>query len=134
MGAASFLLTAGAVTSARAGRSRGWLIGAAAAKLAVYSLWMLTHDDFFYVIVEYGSSLLIVLVLIAANRLNGTPGFRAYLSGGILVSIVAAALQQSGIRLHRHFNHNDLMHVVQMGAVWLLYQGGRRLHDAGGRS
>ena len=45
----------------------------------------------------------------------------------------APLLQQSGIRLHAHFNHNDLMHVVQMGAVWLLYEGGRRLRDANGR-
>ena len=52
---------------------------------------------------------------------------------GIAVSIAAAVLQQSGIRLHEHFNHNDLMHVVQMAGVWLLYQGGARLHDAGRR-
>ena len=134
MGGASFLLTAAAMTSAFSGRPRRWLIRAAAVKLLIYSLWMLTHDDFLYVIVEYGSSLLIVLSLVAANRLEGAPRLRACLSGGIVVSIVAAAIQQSGIRLHRHFNHNDLMHVVQMGAVWLLYQGGRRLHDAGGRS
>ena len=48
------------------------------------------------------------------------------------VSIAAAAVQQSGVRLHQHFNHNDLMHVVQMGGVWLLYKGGARLRDAGG--
>jgi hypothetical protein len=95
---------------------------------------MLTHDDFLYVIAEYGSSLLIMLALMAAGCLHGAPQFRAYLAGGILVSIGAALIQQSGVRLHRHFNHNDLMHVVQMGAVWLLYQGGRRLHDADGGS
>jgi hypothetical protein len=52
-------------------------------------------------------------------------------TGGILASIAAAVVQQSGVRLHRHFNHNDLMHVVQMGGVWLLYQGGARLRDRG---
>ena len=69
----------------------------------------------------------------AAHRVRGGPGHRAYLIGGILVSAVAAVIQRSGVRLHTHFNHNDLMHVVQMGAVWLLYQGGRRLQDANGR-
>lgn len=132
MGAASFFLTAAVVTSAWAGSVRRGLLWAATIKLVGYTVWMLTHDDFLYVILEYGSSLLIVLALLAANRMNGAGGFRGYLCGGIFVSIAAAAIQQSGARLHEHFNHNDLMHVVQMGAVWLLYQGGRRLHDANG--
>ena len=134
MGVASFLLTAAAITSAWAGSLRRGLLVAAAVKLLVYSAWMLTHDDFLFVIVEYGSSLLVVLGLLALHRLHGAERFRTYLGGGILVSIVAAVIQQTGVRLHRHFNHNDLMHVVQMGAVWLLYQGGRRLHDGTGRS
>ena len=108
--------------------------GCAASKLVAYSGWMLTHDAFAYVIGEYGSTLVLVLALLAANRIRGEGKHRAYLAGGILVSIAAAAIQQSGIRLHPHFNHNDLMHVVQMGAVWLLYQGGRRLHDANRRA
>ena len=134
MGFASFLLTAAVITSVWSAAARRRLILAAAFKLAIYAVWMVTHDDFLYVIVEYGSSLIIMLALLAAGRMHGAPRFRMYLAGGILVSIVAAAIQQSGVRLHRHFNHNDLMHVVQMGAVWLLYQGGRRLHDADGRS
>ena len=49
---------------------------------------------------------------------------------GIGVSILAALVQQSGFDLHRHLNHNDLQHVVQMLAVWLLYRGGTLLRDA----
>ena len=133
MGVASFLLTAAMISSSWSGPLRRWLLAAAGVKLAVYASWMLNHDDFLYVIVEYGSSLLIMSVLLAAKRLKGTANFDEYLGKGILVSIGAALIQQSGFRVHRHFNHNDLMHIVQMGAVWLLYQGGRRLHDADGR-
>ena len=95
---------------------------------------MLGHDEFRFVIYDYGSTLAILLLLVvAAERTHGVEGHRAYIASGILVSIAAAGVQQSGIRLHRHFNHNDLMHVVQMGGVWLLYKGGARLRpDAGG--
>ena len=132
MGAASYFLLVSVISATCTGATRHTLAILAAFKLVFYSLWMLWHHEFIYVILEYGSTLLLVLALLAANLIRGVPGHRAYLSGGILVSIAAALIQQSGIRIHAHFNHNDLMHVVQMGAVWLLYQGGRRLQDADG--
>jgi hypothetical protein len=129
MGAASFLLLAAAFTAAVSGQGRRWLIGIAAAKFGVYALWMLTHDDFRYVIYDYGSTLVVLLLLVMTARTTGASGHRRYIASGILVSIAAAMVQQSGIRLHEHFNHNDLMHVVQMGGVWLLYKGGTGLRD-----
>ena len=134
MGVASFFLAASSVCAAFMGVGRRVLLGAAAVKLAMYCWWMLNHDAFVYVIYDYGSTLVFVLALLAANRIRGETGHRVYIAGGILISMVAALLQQSGIRLHTYFTHNDLMHVVQMGAVWLLYEGGRRLQDANGRT
>jgi hypothetical protein len=93
---------------------------------------MLGHDEFRYVIYDYGSTLAIVMLLVLAEKTHGISGHRAYIASGIAVSIAAAGVQQSGVRLHQHFNHNDLMHVIQMCGVWLLYEGGRRLRDAGG--
>jgi hypothetical protein len=132
MGAASFFLLAAAFTGAFSGHDRRWLIGAAALKFTVYAVWMLGHDQFRFVIYDYGSTLAILLLLLIAERTTGLSGHRAYIASGILISIAAAAVQQSGFRLHQHFNHNDLMHVIQMAGVWLLYQGGARLRDAGG--
>jgi drug/metabolite transporter (DMT)-like permease len=132
MGCASFFLLTSALTSAFAGEDRRWLIAGAALKLAIYVVWMLGHDEFRFVIYDYGSTLAILLLLVAAGRTRGVDGHRAYIASGILVSVAAAAVQQSGFRLHEHFNHNDLMHVIQMGGVWLLYEGGARLRDAGG--
>ena len=130
MGVASFLLLTAACTAAFSGQDRRWLIAGAALKLAIYVVWMLGHDEFRFVIYDYGSTLAILLLLVAAGRTHGVDGHRAYIASGILVSIAAAGVQQSGIRLHQYFNHNDLMHVVQMGGVWLLYKGGARLRDA----
>ena len=134
MGVASFFLLAAAFTAAFSGQDRRWLIGAAALKLAIYAAWMLGHDEFRFVIYDYGSTLAILLLLLMSGRTTGLSGHRAYIASGILVSIAAAGVQQSGVRLHRHFNHNDLMHVIQMAGVWLLYRGGARLRDAGGTS
>ena len=131
-GRASFFLLAAAFTAAFTGQDRRWLIAGAALKLAIYVVWMIGHDEFRFVIYDYGSTLAILMLLVVAEKTHGVSGHRAYIASGIAVSIAAAGVQQSGIRLHQHFNHNDLMHVIQMGGVWLLYQGGARLRDAGG--
>lgn len=132
LGVASFFLLAAAFSAAFAREDRRWLIAAAGLKLAIYVAWMLSHDEFRFVIYDYGSTLAILLMLVVTGHTLGLSGHRAYIAAGILVSIAAAGVQQSGIRLHQHFNHNDLMHVIQMGGVWLLYKGGARLRDAGG--
>jgi len=36
----------------------------------------------------------------------------------------AALVQAFRLAPHPQFNHNDLFHVVQMGALYLLYRGG----------
>ena len=117
MGIASFFLLTSAITTAFTGQDRRWLTAAATLKLAVYVVWMLGHDQFKYVIYDYGSTLAILLLLVASEKTHGDDGHRAFIASGILVSIAAAAVQQSGFRLHQHFNHNDLMHIIQMGGV-----------------
>ncbi len=42
---------------------------------------------------------------------------------------LAALAQASGVALHRHFNHNDLYHVIQMAALYAFYRGGALLVD-----
>ncbi|HUP49516.1 MAG TPA: hypothetical protein VNA04_12075 [Thermoanaerobaculia bacterium] len=94
------------------------------AKFFLYGLWMAVHDDFVYVIADYGLTLLVVggHALVTWGRRRAS--FAPWLLGSIAVSLVAAAVQQSGFALHRHFNHNDLYHLIQIVALWLLHRGG----------
>jgi hypothetical protein len=132
MGIASSLLLSAAIFSTFSGETRRWLVVAAVVKLAIYIGWMVGRDAFVFVILDYGFTLIFILFLVTTGWTNGVPGHRVYISAGILTSITAAMVQQSGFRLHEHFNHNDLMHVIQMGGVWLLFMGGARLRDRGG--
>lgn len=95
-------------------------------QLIVYLMWMSTHDDFRFVVYEY-AGLMILILVIAAFRWRQLSPAAPWLVTGILVSFAAAAIQQSGLSLHRHFNHNDLYHVVQITAMYLLYRAGIRL-------
>jgi hypothetical protein len=94
----------------------------AALKLVLFTGWMLFHDKFIYVVVDTGIALLAVAA-IHLWRWNGA------MLAGVALSVSAGLVQASSLRLHEHFNHNDLYHVIQTVAVVLLYRGARRLSE-----
>jgi hypothetical protein len=126
-GTVSFFLVASAAAATFSPKAANFWIAAAALKLAAYSAWMLGHDAFQYVIYDYGSAMLIVVALQLVRRSRGPAPGAWWIVAGIAGSLLAAGVQYSGIAPHRHFNHNDLYHVLQMAAAWLLYRGGREL-------
>jgi hypothetical protein len=127
LGVASAGMVAGSAMATAPGMWRIALVALAAAKLAVYWAWVWHDERFIWVVADTGSAFALValLHLLAWRR----PGSR-WIVAGVAVSIVAAAVQASGIDLHRHFDHNDLYHLVQLGALVPYYRGVRRLRDA----
>lgn len=118
IGLASFFLLLG---TARA------LTTFAVVKLIVYTSWMITHDDFLWVMLDYGATMLIIGAVQIAAWIRERAPSAPWVIGSIAVAIAGALVQASGLTLHRHFNHNDLYHVIQLVALWLLYRGGLRM-------
>lgn len=116
VGLASFGMVAGSALLTTQGVLAGVLMTLAALKLAAYSAWMLFHDEFIWVIVDTGSALALVAAL-HLWRFNG------WMLAGVAASVAAALAQAGGFALHRHFNHNDLYHVIQIAAMLLFYRG-----------
>jgi hypothetical protein len=129
VGLAALFLFSGVVIATLSGTPRRWLLILAGVKFLVYSAVMTFHDDFRFVIYDYAPALLGISVLATHAALARRERFAPWLIGGVIVSFAAAGIQASGLTLHQHFNHNDLYHVVQMGAFWLLYRGGALLRD-----
>lgn len=122
VGVASFGMVAGSACAALPKVQRQMLIVLAAMKLALFSAWMLFHDEFIFVVIDTGVAFAVV-ALLHLWKLNG------WILAGVAVSVVAALAQASGFALHQHFNHNDLYHVIQIAAMTLLYRGARTLAD-----
>jgi hypothetical protein len=122
VGVASFAMVAGSAIATTSGSSRNLLLALAVAKLIVYSVWMLRRDEFIFVVLDTG----IAFAAVAALHLWR---FNGWILAGVAVSVIAGLVQASGFDLHRHFNHNDLYHVIQIGAMVLLYRGARLLSD-----
>lgn len=97
------------------------------AGLVVYAVWMLYHSDFVYVIADYLAAMLAVALLQGYALFRHRGDSAPWIIAGVTVTLLGALIQQSGFAMHRHFNHNDLYHVVQIGGLLLLYRGARRL-------
>lgn len=129
VGLASFAMLVGSAIATAAGRLRTLLLAIAAVKLALYSGWMLVHSEFIYVIADSGLAMIAVAALHGRSAARFDDPASRWILGAVGVSVVAAVVQASGFALHRHFNHNDLYHVIQIAAMVLFYRGAKRLHD-----
>lgn len=87
-------------------------------KFMVYASWMITHDSFLWVIVDYGISLIIVLSLQLYAWVREDAASAPWIVEGVVVAVIAAAVQQAPIRWH-----NDLYHLIQLVSLWLMYRG-----------
>jgi hypothetical protein len=129
IGLASCCFLAGTMIALAPQPLRWWLVGLPILQLASYAVWMVTHDEFRYVIYNYGMTLAVVLLVQIYQGVVRNAPSAGWIVAGILVSFLAALVQQSGLALHPSFNHNDLYHVVQMVGMVLLYRGAALLQD-----
>jgi hypothetical protein len=95
-------------------------------KLGAFSSAAFVRPEFFIAVVDYGLILLAWLVAALFTRL----AWRGWMLTAIVVSVVAAGVQQSGWNPAPHFNHNDVYHVIQAFALIAFYRAGRKLGPA----
>ena len=126
-GFSSFFLLSAVLVAGLPPPVRRWALALSSLKLVVYLAWMVIHDDFLFVVYDYGSSMILILIFQVRALYKLQSSAAGWIVGGILLSFVGATIQQSGFSLHEHFNHNDLFHIVQMVAFYLLYRGGNAL-------
>jgi hypothetical protein len=103
---------------------------AATVKAALFAGYVIARPFFLSAIMDYGTSMLFVLV--AALHAWFAKGAREarWLVAGVIASALGAAVQQLGWAPHPRFNHNDLYHLIQMVALGLFYRGARMLAEA----
>jgi hypothetical protein len=129
MGLTGLAMLAAAIVAFTGGAVPRWLLAVAVCKFIVYASVVARRDDYSLVVVDYGASMLGMAALaIGAWLRDGAPA-TPWLVVGVAVSAVAAVVQVRKIAPHPRFNHNDLYHVIQIGALYLFYLGGMRLGD-----
>lgn len=100
--------------------------------LVVYAIIVLTvSSSFFVAILMYLPATLFLLVaMVDAYRRSPTRP-EAYGIAGLVLTFVAAAIQQLKIGIHpMFFNHNALYHVIQAIALFLIFLAARSVRPA----
>lgn len=96
----------------------------ACAKFLVYMIWVAGSDKYVFAIYDSGTTLAISIIIAAIALRRWHHPAAGWLLAGYGVSILAALVQMSGLRLGAHFNHNDFYHLIQLLAMTLLYRAG----------
>jgi hypothetical protein len=111
-----------------------WIVLAAGLQLAAYSVVVLfVSQDFRVAILDNLPALLFLLVaLVLAYGRHRRAGLLVA-AGGLVLTLVAAALQQLQIGIHPvYFNYNAVFHTVQALALLVFFLGARGFVDLGG--
>jgi hypothetical protein len=114
---------------AATGHVRTALLVLSGIKLVAYVIRVSRRAEFRVAAEDYGVSLAVLLVGAAYAAARWSLPAAPWLIGGVAVSLVAGLVQGRRLSLHRHFNHNDLYHVIQIVALYLFYFGGKLLVD-----
>ncbi|HPC73204.1 MAG TPA: hypothetical protein P5551_05180 [Syntrophales bacterium] len=129
LGAAAFFLILAVARHAFPARHVPVFEWSGVVMIALYAIIILRDDRFLWAVIFYSAALLIVLAAMLHDLVSGVREGPGLVVAGILVSFAAAIVQRSGLSLHRHFNHNDLYHVVQSVGLYYLYRGAMLLKD-----
>jgi len=105
------------------------LLPLAAVKLILVLIANFLLKIFIVAILDYGSSMLFVLIVYAWSYNRRHDRAALLICAGVIISFIAAGVQMSGFTLHEHFNYNDLFHVIQIVAMYLFYRGTMALSE-----
>lgn len=127
IGLFGLLAIAATTFAAFTGRLRRALLAIAAAGYVVFVVLSYGDDRFFLVLIQ-SIAVMVYVLFLHGTALRPNPA-SPWIVAGIAVSAVAALTQTSAIVLGP-LDHNDLFHIVQLGAMLLLFQGARRIGPA----
>lgn len=131
IGLVTFTMVMGGLYHVVSFQTMEWLKWLPFIVLIVYFSFITRHDNFGTVVWFYVPAMTVVLIMMLYSFLGINGDGTGWIMFSILVSFAGAAVQQSGFSLHKHFNHNDIYHVIQMGSMVLLYRGVWVLKDFG---
>jgi hypothetical protein len=105
---------------------RGWRIVLAVLALRFGAFVVFTMAaDFRYVMYDLVLTLSVLLGTGLYGLARGEPS-APFVLFGVLLSLLGAFVQTEGFDLDPRFNHNDLFHILEMGALYLFARGGLR--------
>ena len=127
--AAGLLFLLSTLRAFTSGRALAIGAGLAVAKFALFTVCVAVNDDVRMVVYDGALTMLVVIVLSTWGAWALRKPSATWILAGVLVSMLAALFEQGRVSIHPQFDHNDLYHVIQTAAMYLLYRGGLLLRE-----
>lgn len=127
-----FMVAAGIVSSTEGDTHLAWLLLSEVPLLILIVHLLAKQEASVRVVDSRRWILIVILALVVALHLQiylAGPAIGHWLLAGSLIVFVGIWIQQSGFTLHKHFNHNDLCHIIFMIGMYFLYRGGLLFKD-----
>ena len=130
---AAGLIGVGTVASvsffAARGTVRSALLAFAVIKLLIFLVIVTRTPAFRIAAIDYGAALAVLLAGACYGLMRWHAPGATWIIAGVVVSLIAGLVQAFRVSPHRWFNHNDLYHVIEIGALYLFFRGGSLLVD-----
>jgi len=110
-----------------------WLKWVPIALLILYHIVIFINDEFKVAIYFYAPGMIFACIVFGLAYLTFALGSAGIVCLGLLMSFIAAGVQMKGVTIHEYFNHNDLYHVIQLIALYVIYLGITNLQDYAAR-
>ncbi len=105
-----------------------WTIFAGILYLIYATVVIFYSQKFYVVILNYMPAMVALLAASIFKFAKPRANHFLLVIGGILVSFIAAYIQQAGLGVHpNYFNHNSTYHLVQAIALFILFKGAKGL-------
>ena len=92
-------------------------------KFAVFATIAFAHPLFVVAVADYA----LAMLALGVAALSAGRSWRAPMLTAVILSALAAIVQQMQWGFGAQFNHNDIYHVIQGAAVFLFYRAGKEL-------
>jgi len=92
-------------------------------QFCLYLFLVTRSNDFKFVIYDYVPAMIFIVAIAWTAKSPSAP----WLFTAVALSFIGASIQRSGFQLHKHFNYNDIYHVIQMIGMYFFYRAGKLL-------
>jgi hypothetical protein len=123
IGWTAFFMLMGTFQNILSADSMRWLRWIPIILIIFYHIALFKRDEFSTAILFYAPVMVIVLIAYSYAYLYLAIASALNVAIGMIISFIAAFIQFKKFGLHKHFNHNDIFHVVQLVGLYFIYLG-----------
>ncbi len=99
----------------------------------IFTIWIYFDHNLMNAVKLYVPSGLFVIGVMAYGWLGKEDPGAPWVFSGFLITLAGASFTVTKYGFHKHFNHNDIFHVIQIAGMYLIYRGTMMITNYGGK-